>query len=258
MSQMRSIGTCGKKVYKSKDSQEDVQIVENKSDEDKSEEDLLFTTSCVITNESSKDWIIDSGCTNHITHDREIFKELNKSNISKVRIGNGEQLVVKGTGTISIKTHSGIKLIFDALYVSEITHNLLSVAQLLEKGYKVSFENKVCVIKNANNIEVFKIHIKDKIFVLDFMKEEFATNIVSMKEGSKLEDKYIWKKVDGGSHSNIHKRSNANAMKSTPNKEKEDDVDIRRNMKDDAKLKKDVMPWKKEKNKYCKHKKRRK
>ena len=85
------------------------------------------------------------------------------------------------------------------------------------------------------------------------MKEEFATKKVSMKEWSKSEDKYIWKKVDvqvkkvdGGSRSNIHKRSNASAMKSTPDKEKEDAADIRRNMKDDAKLKKDVMPWKKE------------
>ena len=88
----------------------------------------------VTTNESTKDWIIDSGCINHITHDREIFKELNKSNISKVRIENGEQLAMKSSGTISIKTHSGIKLIFDVLYVPEITHNLLSVAQLLKKG----------------------------------------------------------------------------------------------------------------------------
>jgi len=113
--------------------------------EDKSEEELLLTTSCVTTNESTKDWIIDSGCTNHMTH-RELFKELNKSNISKVRIGNGEQLAVKGTRTISIKIHSGIKLIFDVLYVPKITQNLLSVAQMLEKGYKVSFENKVCFV----------------------------------------------------------------------------------------------------------------
>jgi len=66
------------------------------------------------------------------------------------------------------------------------------------------------------------------------------------------------KKVDGCSHSNIHKRSNATTMKSTLDKEKEDDADIRRNMKDDAKLKKYVMPWNKEKNKNYKHKKRRK
>jgi len=44
---------------------------------------------------------------------------------------------VKGTRTISIKNHSGIELIFNILYVSEITQNLLSVTQMLEKGYKI-------------------------------------------------------------------------------------------------------------------------
>jgi len=91
MSQMRQLGHV-EKVCKSQDSQEDIQIVE-----DKSEEKLLLTTSCVTTNKSTKEWIINSGCTNHMTHDRELFTELNKSNIFKVRIGNGEQLIVKDT-----------------------------------------------------------------------------------------------------------------------------------------------------------------
>ena len=136
---------------------QEVQIVE-----DKLEKELLLTTSCVITNKSTKDWIIDSGCTNYMIHDRELFKELNKSNICTVRIGNGER-VVEGIRTISIKIHSGIKLIFYVLYVSEITQNLSSVAQM--------FENKVCVIKDANNLKTFKVHLKDKRFVLDLMKE---------------------------------------------------------------------------------------
>lgn len=45
-----------------------------------------------------------------------------------------------------------IKLIFDVLYISKITQNMLSVAQILEKNYKILFENKLCVIKDANNI----------------------------------------------------------------------------------------------------------
>jgi len=45
----------------------------------KLEEELLLITSYVTTNQSIKDWIIDSGCTNHMTYDRELFKELNKS-----------------------------------------------------------------------------------------------------------------------------------------------------------------------------------
>jgi len=55
-----------------------------------------------------------------MTHDQVLFKEFNKSYISKVRIGNGEQLVVKGIGIITIKTHLAAKLIFDVLCVSEI------------------------------------------------------------------------------------------------------------------------------------------
>jgi len=55
--------------------------------------------------------------------------------------------------------------------------------------------------------------MKDKRFALDVMKEECATNKVSMKERSKSEeDKYLWKKVDfqlkkvdRGLHSNIYK-----------------------------------------------------
>jgi len=61
------------KVCKSQDYEEEVKIVE-----DKSEEELLLTTSCVTRSKSTKDLTIDSGCTNHMTHDRELFKELNK------------------------------------------------------------------------------------------------------------------------------------------------------------------------------------
>jgi len=43
------------KICKPKDSQEDVQIVENKLDKDKLEEDLLLITSSVTTNESTKE-----------------------------------------------------------------------------------------------------------------------------------------------------------------------------------------------------------
>ena len=73
-------------------------------------------------------------------HDRDIFKELKQTNTSKVRIGNGEYLVVKGKGTVAILTYSGTKFISDVLYVPNINHNFFSVGQLIEKGYKVVLE----------------------------------------------------------------------------------------------------------------------
>ncbi|CAL5368182.1 unnamed protein product [Camellia sinensis] len=147
---------------------------EAKAAKDQPQEEQLFVVSCFATNSSTESWLIDSGCTNHMTYDRELFRELDKTAISKVRIGNGAHIAVKGKGTVAIEGCTGLKLISDVLYVPEINQNLLSVTQLLEKGYKVLFEDKNCVIKDTKVIEVFKVQMKDKSFALDLMKEEQA------------------------------------------------------------------------------------
>jgi len=97
------------------------------------EEDQMFVATCFSSKSSSECWLIDSGCTNHMTYDKTIFKDLKPSHISKVRIGNGVYIPAKGKGTIVISTSSGIKTISDVLYVPDIDQNLLSVGQLLEK-----------------------------------------------------------------------------------------------------------------------------
>ena len=130
--------------------------------------------SCFATSSSTKSWLIDSGCTNHMTYDQELFKELDKTAISKVRIGNGAYLEVKGKGTVAIKGHTDLKLISNVLYVPEINQNLLSVGQLMEKGYKVLFEDSRCLITDTQGREVFKVQMEGKSFVLNLMEQEQA------------------------------------------------------------------------------------
>ena len=48
------------------------------------EDDQLFVATCFSSIESSESWLIDSGCTNHMTHDKDLFRELRSSNTSKV------------------------------------------------------------------------------------------------------------------------------------------------------------------------------
>ena len=107
-----------------------------------------------------------------MTYDQELFRELDRSEISKVRIGNGELITIKGKGIVAIEICTGAKLIIDVLYVPDINQNLLSVGQLIEKGFKVIFKNKQCLIKDANGKEVFRIKMRGKSFSLDSMKEE--------------------------------------------------------------------------------------
>nr|GMD97910.1 Retrovirus-related Pol polyprotein from transposon TNT 1-94 [Ipomoea batatas] len=79
------------------------------------------------------------GCTDHITNDRELFKELDKTNVSKVKIGNGVFLPIKGKGTVAIQSLIGVKYISNVLYVPDIDQNLLNVGQLIEKRLQSSF-----------------------------------------------------------------------------------------------------------------------
>ncbi|KAK2423561.1 hypothetical protein QL285_034009 [Trifolium repens] len=165
--------------------QGDINIAHDQYEED---QELLLAILGFTTNKPSNEWLIDSGCTNHMTYDRDLFKELDKTSISKVIIGNGEQIAVECIGTISIKTHAGMKQISNVLYVPEINQNLLSVAQLLEKNYKVIFEHKSCVIKDQNNKEVITSHIKGKRFVLDVVKNNHI-----IEEKKELKSKKIVK-----------------------------------------------------------------
>ncbi|XP_019229463.1 PREDICTED: uncharacterized protein LOC109210495 [Nicotiana attenuata] len=134
-------------ICKSKDNQQETEAqVANQQ-----EEEQLFVATCFMGSSSSDSWLIDSGCTNHMTNDETLFRELDRSATSKVKIGNGDYIAVKGKGTVAFETYSGTKTISDVLYVPEIDQNLLSVGQLLQKGFKVIFENQKCLIKDVKD-----------------------------------------------------------------------------------------------------------
>nr|GMC55548.1 Retrovirus-related Pol polyprotein from transposon TNT 1-94 [Ipomoea batatas] len=140
------------------------------------EEEQMFVASCFTSRSSSSSycWLLDSGCTNHMTGDEELFRELDRSQVSSVRIGNGDCIPVKGKGTVALESCIGTKLIYDVLYVPDIDQNLLSVGQLVDKGFKVIFENKLGIIKDIYDNDVIRIKMRGKSFLLDPMEEEQA------------------------------------------------------------------------------------
>ncbi|KAJ8771243.1 hypothetical protein K2173_026131 [Erythroxylum novogranatense] len=82
-----------------------------------------FVATCFATNNSSSDsWLIDSGCTNHMTNDQTLFIEIDKTLISKVKLE-----------MVSLSRLTGLKHITDVLYVPDIDQNLLSVPLLEEQ-----------------------------------------------------------------------------------------------------------------------------
>jgi len=73
--------------------------------------------------------------------------------------------------------------------IPQIHQNLLSVEQLIEKGFKVIFENKHSLIKDVNDNEIFHIKMRDKSFSFDPLKEEQAAYPSHCKQYKSLAQK---------------------------------------------------------------------
>ncbi|KAL5754299.1 hypothetical protein ACOSP7_022519 [Xanthoceras sorbifolium] len=113
-------------------------------------------------------WYIDSGCTNHMARDLSLFTNMDSNDRTIIKLGNGEVVKSAGQGTISISTPNGVKLINNVLLVPELEQNLLSVAQLLRKGYLISFQNGGCNIIDENGNKVVKVPMRGNSFPLNW------------------------------------------------------------------------------------------
>ncbi|XP_043717541.1 uncharacterized protein LOC122665457 [Telopea speciosissima] len=94
-------------------------------------------------------WILDSGCSTHMTGDKDRFLSLNAVEGGSVRFDNNDGAKIKGRG--SIKLDKGKLKSNNVLYVSGLKHNLLSVSQLCDDGHAVLFIKEECVIKKTKN-----------------------------------------------------------------------------------------------------------
>ena len=81
-------------------------------------------------------WIIDSGCSHHMIGVKINFEHFEDYDGGSVRFGNNEPCCIKGRGQISLTK----ELVCDnAYWVEGLKHNMLSVAHLINIGFKVEF-----------------------------------------------------------------------------------------------------------------------
>ena len=145
---MERIGDKGKKSWyianeqDSDENDDEVVYVAIKDESDEVEETALVT--CVNRNDK---WIIDSGCSHHMTRYKSKFITLNCYDENSVRFGNDAPCSIKGKGSIKLTDKISCD---NAYYVEGLKNNLLSVSQLNKLGYKVEFENKSTKIYDTN------------------------------------------------------------------------------------------------------------
>ncbi|KAG6473883.1 hypothetical protein ZIOFF_067801 [Zingiber officinale] len=109
---------------------------------------------------------LDSGASNHMTGNKELFVELNPNISSSIILGDGTYRSAKGKGTIAVQTKEGNKnLITDVLYVPSLSYNLLSIGQLIQKDFSVHFDVGKCkIFDKKRNTVVANVEMKNKTF----------------------------------------------------------------------------------------------
>ena len=90
-------------------------------------------------------WYIDSGCSKHMTGDKNKFMSLSESKSGNVTFGNDVLGKIKGKGMVKLSNGKGKSQ--DVLIVYGLKHNFLSVSQVCDRGCEVIFISKDCKIK---------------------------------------------------------------------------------------------------------------
>ncbi|GKC80945.1 hypothetical protein Tco_1136662 [Tanacetum coccineum] len=116
---------------------------------------------------------------------REKFKNVDETLKSQVRLGDDKQVQVEGNGTVVVTLQGRERFIPDVHYAPGLAHNLLSVGQLMDRGFDVFFnsKNKTCTVIKDGEVMVKSSMTENRMFPVDFSCDNIY-GLISSKEES--------------------------------------------------------------------------
>lgn len=131
-------------------------------------EKVVFSEALSINDQNAKDvWILDSGCTFHMTSRRDWFVDLYDNGGTTILLGDDHTVQSQGQGSIRINTHGGtINMLQNVRYVPNLRRNLISTGTLDKLGFKhEGGDGKVRYFKNDKT--ALRGNLSNGLYVLD-------------------------------------------------------------------------------------------
>nr|DAD19456.1 TPA_asm: hypothetical protein HUJ06_020919 [Nelumbo nucifera] len=110
------------------------------------EEMLLMAQMDLHNSKTGTMWFLDSGCSNHMTGDRQWFLHLDESFRQVVKLDNNTKMAVMGKGSIKLRVNGTSQVITKVFYCPELKNNLLSIGQLQERNLAILIQHGECKI----------------------------------------------------------------------------------------------------------------
>jgi hypothetical protein len=138
-----------------------------------STEILLSLENSRVQHDQPITWIIDSGCSQHLTGDESLFNSLSMFDTSSrpiLKLANNKYLRAYGKGTIVLTTDSNQYVtLTNVLYVKEAAFNLISVSRLTEQGCNVLFNADRCVILDSSQQQLMQATRQGNIYAMKIL-----------------------------------------------------------------------------------------
>ncbi|KAK1364655.1 hypothetical protein POM88_040216 [Heracleum sosnowskyi] len=135
-------------------------------------------------------WYLDIGCSRHMNGDSTLLTEFQERAGPCIAFGDDNKGYTKGYDLISKEN----VIIDEVALVDGLKHNLLSISQLCDKGFLVTFSKEACVVsKVGDNNVVMTGFRRGNVYIADFSSTSPDTITCLFSKASK-DESCLWHK----------------------------------------------------------------
>ncbi|GJX06441.1 putative ribonuclease H-like domain-containing protein [Tanacetum coccineum] len=132
-------------------------------------------------------WIVDSGCSKHMTGDRSLLKNFIEKFIGTVRFGNDNFAAITGYGDYI----QGNITIFHVYYVEGLGHNLFSVGQFCDGDLEVAFHSKTCYVRNLEGDDLLTGGRESNLYTISISDMAASSPVCLMSKATSTKS-WLW------------------------------------------------------------------
>ena len=129
---------------------------------------------------------MDSGCSKHMTGDASQLTNLKLKPAGYVTYGDNNRGRILGVGDIG-----GVDkvIINDVLLIDGLKHSSLSISQLCDKGYNITFEPNLCLIADSKSSETVLVGKRvNNVYMLNVSCISFTMNCLLIRS----DESWLW------------------------------------------------------------------
>ncbi|KAL0385669.1 UNVERIFIED_CONTAM: Retrovirus-related Pol polyprotein from transposon TNT 1-94 [Sesamum radiatum] len=152
----------------------------NNSDDTVDEVYMLSDVNAVKSVLNKHEWLIDSGCTVHMTPYRDILSNYKSENLGSVSMANEKRCDVLGVGDVCMIFENGFKFTLkNVKHVPDLAHNLISCSALEEEGLEGRWGKGIMKIMKGS-LCVFKAERKKNLYICSVSYDIIAASVTHM------------------------------------------------------------------------------